>query len=130
MKHFILALLLIVPAGCTPVSAVADAAGRWTVTQDRDFKGNLGVPIECTVNQQHTDFAIRCGTGMEMKGRIVGRHVTFGIQRTGIPPMVEDRLVLAYRGEIGESGTTMRGDWRLTSSVLDLKGTFEAEKKP
>jgi len=127
MKHLVLLLLVIVPTGCT---SVADASGQWTLTQDRDFRGNSGIPVKCTVNQQHTDLTITCGTGREMKGRMRGRDLTFGTEITGIPPVVEDRLVLAYSGEIGESGTNIKGDWRLTSSVLDLKGTFAAEKKP
>ena len=43
--------------------------------------------------------------------------------------MLEDRLILSYSGELNVSGTTVKGMWRLTSSVLDGKGTFEASKK-
>ena len=52
------------------------------------------------------------------------------IEKTGIPPNLHDRLVLTYTGRLSESGSALNGTWRLTSSVLDEKGTFQANKKP
>ena len=125
-----LVLCLIVSPSTSMTSA--DLAGQWTLKMDRDFRGNPSVPVECTFEQQRTELTVKCGTANatgEMKGQVRGRSVTWGLEKTGIPPIVEDRLILTYSGELNNSGTTVTGVWRLTSSVLDEKGTFEATKK-
>lgn len=44
--------------------------------QDRDFRGNPGVPVECTFKQQRDEFTVTCGaSGGAMKGRLSGRNV-------------------------------------------------------
>ncbi len=128
MKRFVLGLLV---AGSTSVTA-ADLSGQWTFKMDRDFRGNPGVPVECTFKHERTQLVVKCETGNgtgELKGEVRGRKVTWGFERTGIPPMLEDRLVLTYSGEMNQSATMVKGTWRLTSSVLNEKGTFEATRR-
>ena len=72
---------------------------------------------------------VKCGTGTEMKGTVRGRKVTWGFEKTGMPPMTEDRVVVTYTAEVSESGTELKGTWRLTSGVSDEKGNVEAKKK-
>ena len=132
MKHLLLSLLVLSSAGCTSVNATADVSGNWVVKQERDFYGNAGVPNECTFTQQRSQLTVKCGTAnTEMKGEVRGRTVTWGYEKMyeGIPPMTEDRLILTYRAESNETGTTLKGTWRLTSSVLEEKGHFEAQRK-
>ena len=127
LKRLVLGLIV----ASTSVTA-ADLAGQWTLNMDRDFRGNPAVPVECTFERQRTDLTVKCGTANgigEMKGEVRGRKVKWGLEMTGIPPVLEDRLVLTYSGELNDSETTVKGTWRLTSSVLDEKGTFEATKK-
>ena len=128
MKRFALSLLVAVSAGCHATAATEDVSGRWVVKQDRDFHGNPGISVECTFKQDRTDLTVQCGNGTEMRGQLRGHKLSWGGERTGAHPMPQDRIVLIYRGEIGEGGRTMKGTWSLTSSVLDEKGTFEAHK--
>ena len=107
----------------------ADLTGRWTLRQDRDFRGDSGRPVECTFKQDGDEFTVTCGsTGAVMKGRVNGQKVTWGIEKTGIPPNRQDRLVLTYSGELSQSGSALNGTWRLTSGVVDEKGTFRANR--
>jgi hypothetical protein len=127
MKTLVIIGVLLV-AGATSIMA-ADASGKWTIKMDKDFRGNPGVPIECTFKQQGSELTVKCGTtGVEMKGRVQGRKLTWGHTQTGVYPSPTERLVLAYAGEIDETGTAVKGSWRLTSSVLDEKGTFEGKR--
>ena len=128
MKGLLLSALVISSASCAFVNAGTDVSGEWIITQERDFRGDPGVPVECTFAQDRAQLTVRCGAAQksnEMKGEIRGSTVTWGIEKTGIPPMTEDRLSLMYRAEIDEAGTHLKGVWRLTSSVLNEKGNFE-----
>jgi hypothetical protein len=111
------------------MSASSNVSGHWIFKADRDFRGNAAVPVECSLAQLRSELTVTCGTGTEMKGKVSGRELTWGFEKSGIPPMTDDVVVLAYTAEINEAGTGLKGTWRLTSSVLDEKGEFEAHKK-
>ena len=128
MTHFALGLFVFV-AGIVPLRAHPDMSGKWLLKMDRDFRGNPDAPAECTFRQKGTVLTVRCGSGAEMQGEVHGRKVTWGFEKTGIPPMVEDRLVLSHVAESNKSATALKGTWTLKSSVLDERGTFEATKK-
>ena len=96
---------------------------------DPDFKGNRGQQVDCSFKQQGADLTVKCGTGIEMKGKVSGRKVTWGFEKRDIPPMTEDRMVLTLTAEANESGTELKGTWRATSGVMDKKGNVEAKKK-
>ena len=127
MKGLLLSLLVISSPSCVSVKAGSDVSGEWIITQERDFRGNAGVPVECALTQERTRLTVRCGG--EMTGEVRDRIMTWGFEKTGIPPMIEDRLILTYHAELDEAGTAMRGVWRLTSSVLNEQGHFEAVRK-
>ncbi len=96
-----LVLCLIVSTSTSMTSA--DLAWQWTLKMDRDFRGNPSVPVECTFEQQRTELTVKCGTANatgEMKGQVRGRSVTWGLEKTGIPPIVEDRLILTVQRRI------------------------------
>jgi hypothetical protein len=126
LKHPILVALVV--ASNTSITAT-DLSGQWTLRLDPDFRGNPGVPADCTFKQRGDDLTVKCGTGGEMKGTVRGSKVTWGAEKTGIPPMTEDRLVLTFTADVNEAVTTLKGTWRLTSGVLDKKGDFEARRK-
>jgi hypothetical protein len=125
MKRSLLGVLFFVSFGCyqTARSEPVEVSGRWVVQQDRDFRGNPGVPVECSFTQKRRDLSVACGHGPEMKGSWRNATVSWGIEKA----VDEDRVVLLYTGELSDAGT-IKGSWRLTSSVLDEKGTFEARK--
>ena len=128
MKHVVLGVFVGI-AGSVPVQADAGLSGKWLVKQDRDFRGNPGVSVECTFRQNGTSLTVRCGSGAEMKGEVRGRKVTWGFEKTGIPPVLSDRVVLRYVAETNTSATAFKGTWTLKSPVLDERSTFEATKK-
>jgi hypothetical protein len=124
------ALTLVVVVVASSISfAAEDVSGHWTLRMDPDFRGNPGPPVECTFKQKGTDLVVKCGTGSEMKGTVRGRMVTWGYEKTGIPPMTEDRLVVTHNAEINESGTELKGTWRMTSGVMDKSGKVGAKKR-
>ena len=127
MKRFVIGLVLAGSTSATPT----DLSGAWTLKMDRDFRGNPGAPVECTFRQQSTQLVVKCGTSRagELKGEVRRGKVTWGFEKTGLPPLFEDRLVLSYSGEMNVFGTRVKGTWRLTSSVLDETGTFEASRR-
>ena len=127
MKYSILAVLVM--AGCTSITTADDISGQWTLRMDPDFRGNPGPPVDCTFKQERAGLTVKCGTGIEIKGTVRGRKLTWGFEKTGIPPMVEDRMVVTYDAEVNASGTELKGTWKLTSGVMDKKGNFEAKKK-
>ena len=106
-------------------------SGQWVVSQDRDFRGNRGKPTECTFQQQHDALAVRCTAAGAMTGEVHGTQVTWGADRTDIPPIVKDHLFLKYSGELNGSRDTIKGKWSLKSQVsgIDERGTFEAKRK-
>jgi len=128
MKRFVLSVLVAVSAGCYGTAAVEDVSGRWALKQDRDFWGNAGTAVECTFKQNGTDLTVQCGGGTEMNGQWRRGRLSWGGVKTGAHPMPQDRIVLTYTAELSERGRTMTGTWKLTSSVLNEKGTFEAHK--
>jgi hypothetical protein len=134
MKHFARGVFVAI-AGTVSLPADTDMSGKWLVKQDRDFRGNPAVAVECTFRQKGTLLSVRCGPNAmkgsnEMKGEVHGRKITWGLEKTGIPPMLEDRLVLRYAAESNKSANALKGTWTLKSSVLDERGTFEATRKP
>jgi hypothetical protein len=96
----------------------------------RDFRGNPGVPVDCAFRQRRAELAVKCGTGAEMKGTVRGRDATWGFEKTGIPPLREDRMVVTFTGTLRAQGTGLGGTWHMTSSVLHEGGKFEAVRKP
>jgi hypothetical protein len=132
MKLLLLGWIVISSASCASVTAITDLSGKWLIKQDRDLRGNPGVAVECTFTQERATLTVRCGdagNSAGMKGEIRDRIVTWGLEKTGIAPVTDDRLTLVYRAEIDEAGTKMNGVWRLTSSVLNEKGNFEAVRQ-
>jgi hypothetical protein len=129
MKGFVPGLLVVLFAGCTSITAADDLSGQWIFKLERDPRGNPGVPVECTITQRRTELTLQCGSGESIRGEVRGRNVTWRREKTGIPPMVEDRLVVTYTGELNDSGTKIKGVFRAVSSVLDFKTDFEAHKK-
>jgi len=115
---------------CTsPPAAPADLSGQWTLTMDPDFKGSRSV-VECDLQQQGEEFTIKCGaTGLEMKGKVTGSKATWSFAGSGAYPMPQDRVVLTYTGDVDDSGASLTGTWRVTSSVVNESGRFEAKKK-
>ena len=126
MKAFTLVVVLV--ASSLSI-AVEDVSGQWTLRMDPDFRGNPGPPVECTFKQKGTELTVKCGSGAEMKGTVRGRTVTWGYEKTGIPPMTEDRLVVTHTTEINDSGTELKGTWRVTSGVMDKSGKVGAKKR-
>lgn len=126
MKRALPGVLVVVSFGCyqTARSEPVDVSGRWLVQQDRDFRGNAGVPTQCTFTQKRTELSVTCGSGTEMKGGWRDAIVSWGVEST----VSDDRVVMFYSGELDDAGRTIKGTWKLTSSVLDEKGTFEARK--
>jgi hypothetical protein len=96
---------------------------------DPDFRGNQGPPVECSFKQQGTDLTVKCGTGGEMKGKVSGRRVTWGFEKAANPPATDDRMVVTHTAEVNETGTELKGTWRLTSGLIDRKGNVEAKKR-
>lgn len=129
LKRLALILLFTLPSGCTPITASTDVSGLWVLKQEKDFRGNPSPPVECTFKQQGGALTVKCGNGNVLKGKVRGRNVTWGFEKTGIPPMIEDRLVLVYTAELNESATALKGAWHLFSEVVDEKGPFEAQKR-
>jgi hypothetical protein len=125
MNGFVLAALVV---ASTPATA-ADLSGQWTLRMGPDFRGNPGPPVDCSFKQERAVVTVKCGTGIEMKGTVKGRKLTWGFEKTGTPPMLEDRVIVVYNADVNDSGTELKGTWRLTSGVLDKKGDFEARKK-
>ena len=125
-----LLLALLLAAACTSrAAAPADLSGQWTLTMDPDFKGGRTV-VECDLKQQGDEFTIKCGaTGQEMKGKVSGSKVTWGFTGSGAHPMPQDRIVLTYSADANDAGAVLTGTWRLTSSVVNEKGRFEATRK-
>jgi hypothetical protein len=96
---------------------------------DPDFKGGRSV-VECDLKQAGEAFTIKCGaTGEEMQGTVSGAKATWSFSRTGVHPLPADRLVLTYTGAVSDAGASLKGTWRLTSSVVNEKGNFEARRK-
>jgi hypothetical protein len=126
MKRSLLGVLVFVSFGCyqTARSEPVDVSGRWLVQQDRDFRGSAAVPTQCTFTQKQTELSVTCGSGTEMKGGWRDATVSWGVEKT----VSDDRIVVLYSGELGDAGRSIKGTWKLTSSVLDEKGTFEARK--
>jgi hypothetical protein len=86
---------------------------------DPDFKGSRTV-VECDLKQQGESFTIKCGaTGDEMKGKVSGPKATWSFAKSGVHPMPQDRLVLTYAADVNDSGASLKGTWRLTSSVVN-----------
>jgi hypothetical protein len=130
MIQFVLGLVLLISSlACTSITAAADVSGQWVLKQDRDFRGNAAMPVDCTLTQQGSELTFKFNQGRaEFKGQVRGRKVSWRYEMTGISPMTEDRLVLTYSGELNASGTKIDGTWRLISSVFDEKGNFVAER--
>ena len=122
-------LALLFAVACSSLPAPADLSGQWTLTMDPDFKGRRTV-VECDLKQRREEFTIKCGaTGQEMQGKVSGSQVTWGFTKSSVHPMPEDRLVLTYAADVKDSGASLKGTWRLTSSVVNEKGNFEAKRK-
>ena len=124
-------LALLFTVSCTSLPAApVDLSGQWTLTMEPDFKGGQQ-RVECVLQQQGEEFTIKCGaSGEEMKGRVSGSSVTWSFSKTGVHPMPQDRLVLSCDASLRDAGTSLKGTWRLMSSVVNEKGNFEMRRKP
>jgi hypothetical protein len=132
MKYVIFALMLVVTAGCVSMAAPRDISGQWFLKLARDPEmGNDGVPSECTVRQRGMDLVVRCGTSRdEFRGELQGRKVVLRVEKTGIPPVTADRMVVTLTGEMNEFDTSIKGVFTIVSSVIDHKKVnFEMWKK-
>ena len=65
-----------------------------------------------------------------MKGKVSGSKARWGFTGPGAHPMPQDPLVVTYDANVNDSGASLKGTWRLTSSVVNEKGNFEAIRKP
>jgi len=130
MTHRLFWLLLVLSAGCSSKAATQDLSGQWSFEVQRNPEvGNSGAAVECTVRQRKSKLTLKCaGSGDEVPGELNGRNVVFRLEKTGIPPMVEDVVVATHTGELNESGTRITGVLTIVSSVLDVKMRFVAEK--
>jgi hypothetical protein len=127
MYRLLLGVLVAISAG-SPVPK--DVTGSWMFKMNPDFRGNPGILVECKFSQRQAALTVRCGeTGGEMKGTVRDGKLTWGFEKTGIPPVVQDRLVVTYIGEQTEPDRIV-GTWLLVSGFLDKKGEFEATRKP
>jgi hypothetical protein len=132
MRRSILTLPLVVSLGCNPVGAAADLSGQWVVKQERDFRGNPGVPYECAFTQEGDELTVKCGTDPKAgnyKGHVRGRTMTWNIAKDFFDGVTDDRIVITYTADVDESGTRASGMWTLTSSILNEKGNFVAHRK-
>ena len=125
MKFVLFTLIATLCVGCAP----RDVSGTWILKTDRDFRGNPGVPVELIFAQRGRELTVSSGKGRPLTGKISGSKITWGLEKTGIPPLVDDVLVLTYAGVIDTTGNEVNGTWRLSSSVLDEKGHFEGRRK-
>lgn len=101
----------------------APLSGRWTFSMEPDFRGNRST-VECNIQQQSTSVTVKCGDGIEMRGAVEARSVTFST-----PPMTDDRLVATYSATVNEEGTRLHGRWKLTGGVLNEEGGFTATRR-
>jgi hypothetical protein len=108
-----------------------DLSGQWVVSQDRDVRGNLGKPADCTFAQQLDTLTVRCSAAGVMTGQVHGMQVTWSVDMTNIPPIRRDHVILAYSGSVNGATDTIDGTWSIRSrlSGLDERGTFEAKRK-
>jgi hypothetical protein len=97
-------------------------SGRWTFDMEPDFRGNRST-VECDVQQRSTSITVKCGEGVEMRGVVEGRSLTFST-----PPMTEEGLVATYKATSNEEGTRLQGKWALIGGVLDEEGRFTATR--
>ena len=94
--------------------AAPNVSGRWILKMEPDFRGNPGIPVECIFKQREAALTVKCGTGGEMKGEVRERELIWGFEKTGILPMLEDRVVVTYRAEVKDS-----------ASIKVIKGTVK-----
>lgn len=111
---------VLVIAGCTSSTAADNTTGQWTLSMDVDLRGNPSPPVDCTFEQKGSELTVKCGTGIEMKGTIRGRVATWGFERTGVPPMTEDRMVVTHTADVNEAGNELKGTWRPARQAFSL----------
>lgn len=130
MKPCLPALLPLLSAGCTSVTAAPDISGIWTLKMDRDFRGDADMSVDCTVQQRQNALTVRCGRGVEMDGE--GRGVSWSHEEmVRVPPMTtEDRLVLVcvrnvyvYLPTVPARGRRSRGE-----RVSDVRSILDDEE--
>jgi hypothetical protein len=128
MKVAVLVGLVLLSAAST---SQRDISGRWVVRQDQDFRGTRGDPADCRFTQQHDAVSVRCSAAGVMTGQVHGTQVTWSVDMTNIPPVVNDHVILTYSGALNGARDTIDGKWSLRSrlSGIDESGTFEAKKK-
>jgi hypothetical protein len=133
MPRYMLTLPLFVSLGCYSIAAPSDVSGQWIIKQERDFRGNDVAPYECTFKQSGRGLTVKCGKDpktIEYKGYVRDRSMTWRFETDwSDEDGTKDRIAISYTADIDESGTTAKGIWRLTSSVLDERGKFEAHKE-
>jgi hypothetical protein len=132
MRSLVLACFSLVSVGCNAVNAAPEVSGQWIVKQERDFRGNPGVPYECTFKQQRGELTVKCGTDPkagEFKGQVRGRTMTWKLAKDIFDGVATDRIVATYSADLEESGTRANGIWTLTSSILNERGSFVAHRK-
>jgi hypothetical protein len=114
MKAAVLVGLLLLSA--TSVSQ-RDISGRWVVSQDRDFRGNRGKPADCAFTHQHDALTVRCSAAGAMTGQVHGTQVTWSVDMTNIPPVVNDHVILTHSGALNGARDTIDGKWSLRSRL-------------
>lgn len=101
-----------------------DLSGRWTLTMNPDFKGNVS-DSDCAVEQEDSKLTVVCGQGRQMRGTVRGRTVEWGFP----PPNGEEYPAVRWIGTVERSETTIEGAWRLSLIGGDLEGKFKATKQ-
>src|SRR5262249_49337233 len=121
----LLAFCVLVGA-CTRVPA--NLAGQWTLRMMPDFAGNQTTE-KCTIEQQGQRLSVRFhntkGTrgGAEMVGVAATHHAEWHWESK------DDGTRVFFTGDVGNSTTTMAGEWRLQfSDGTELKGKFSGAK--
>lgn len=92
-----------------------------------DFKGNQSVET-CVIRQQGHRLRVRFtsngGEGAEMVGEVTASHAEWHRQ-------LDNGAQVSFTADVGETGKTMRGAWRLRfSDGAESNGKFCAEKRP
>jgi hypothetical protein len=102
----------------------SDLSGEWTLTMDRDFRGNRAVS-DCQIKQHDDKLSVRCSGAAEMAGTVKDGRVVWGFSA----PAGEKYPAATWTGTVAPSRNAIDGTWHLSIVGGDLDGKFSATKK-